>query len=92
MLNIFHLGFKYKHSNKTLAILIQGQTLIFSFDNVESMVFWKEWLKDVCGRSAMYFVRIYSAPKDNSVIKLSSKSARIHVTVSLDTFGKEFFI
>ncbi|KAF7634476.1 Mitochondrial Rho GTPase [Meloidogyne graminicola] len=43
--------FKFKHSNKTLAILIQSQTLVFSFDNVESLVFWKEWLKDVCGRN-----------------------------------------
>nr|CAD2151358.1 unnamed protein product [Meloidogyne enterolobii] len=76
----YEYGFKFKHSNKTLAILIQSQTLVFSFDNVESLVFWKEWLKDVCGRSAMFFVRIYSAPKDNSTTRLCSKGARIHIT------------
>ncbi|KAL3103163.1 hypothetical protein niasHS_002349 [Heterodera schachtii] len=76
----YEYGFKFKRSNKTLAILIQGQTLIFSFSNVESMVFWKEWLKDVCGRSAMYFVKCHTIPKDNSVIKLNSRSARIHIT------------
>lgn len=29
---------------------------------------------------ALFFVRIYSAPKDNSIIKLTSRNARIHIT------------
>lgn len=45
------VGFKLKGTNKTLAILVEGQTLIFSFYYADSMLFWKEWLKDVCGRS-----------------------------------------
>jgi hypothetical protein len=53
------------------------------------MVFWKEWLKDVCGRSAMFFVRVYSAPKDNSIIKLSSRNARIHITVNPKYFNQK---
>lgn len=32
---------------------------------------------------AMFFVRVYQAPKDPTIIKLSSKDARIHITVRL---------
>ena len=75
------LGFKLKRSNKTLAVLIQGQTLLFSFAAVEVMIMWKEWVKDVCGRSALFFMRLCIAPRDASIVRLSGTDVRIHITV-----------
>uniref|UniRef100_A0A915D4E8 PH domain-containing protein n=1 Tax=Ditylenchus dipsaci TaxID=166011 RepID=A0A915D4E8_9BILA len=76
----YEYGFKFKKTNKTLAVLVQGQTLVFSFCDVEHMMFWKEWLKDVCGRSAMFFMNAGVYPQNTSIIRLRSKEVRIHIT------------
>ena len=44
-------GFRMGKTTKTLALLMENRTLVLSFYNGECMIFWKEWLRDVCGRS-----------------------------------------
>ncbi|KAH7715794.1 Protein F14D12.1 b [Aphelenchoides avenae] len=76
----YEFGFKCRGTTKTLAIIIRGKNLVFSFAKMDSMILWKEWFKDVCGRSVVFYMRLRQMPQDQRVFKATSLDARMHVT------------
>uniref|UniRef100_A0A914E3Z0 Uncharacterized protein n=2 Tax=Acrobeloides nanus TaxID=290746 RepID=A0A914E3Z0_9BILA len=74
----YEYGFKIKQTDRTLAIILKDFVLALSFRHVKNMVFWKEWFKDVCGRSAIFYMAIKGIP-NNVKILLNTATIRLHL-------------
>ncbi|KAI6201233.1 hypothetical protein M3Y96_00819900 [Aphelenchoides besseyi] len=78
----YEYGFRVGQTTKTLALLMENRTLVLSFFNGECMIFWKEWLRDICGRSLIYCMHVNNMPR-TAILQLSGNDVRIHLTKTM---------
>lgn len=76
----YEYGFRIGATTKTLALLMQDRTLVLSFYNGECMIFWKEWIRDICGRSLIFCMKVNNLPR-TAILQLVGNDVRIHLTV-----------
>ncbi|CAD5214476.1 unnamed protein product [Bursaphelenchus okinawaensis] len=80
----YEYGFKAGRTTKTLALIMENRILILSFWSGECMVLWKEWLRDICGRSFIFCMHVNHMSR-TATLQLVGNEVRIHLTKTMLT-------
>ncbi|CAD5220281.1 unnamed protein product [Bursaphelenchus xylophilus] len=80
----YEYGFKAGRTTKTLALIMENRILVLSFWTGECMVLWKEWLRDICGRSFIFCMHVNHMSR-TATLQLVGNEVRIHLTKTMLT-------